>query len=293
MLKKMVWIGAAIVAVGCPVGIALSQSPQNADPVAQQLIGRWEGQVKNLSVPVGMQFSPTGKLIAAFQTGLDSETRMAFSVNYSIDSKPKPMHLNLKLEKPNSEKDKQPVLTIFDFPNPGTLRIHVKNLEPGKPRQTQFDQSVDLSKTSDSAIVFPEAAKLTQAARSTDGEGQLVMQNLAMSSLFYTLEMQQFPTTLDRLGLSNSATQNYRYQLQAKSDQLTLIARPKKQNLKSYIAVVLRFPIEGQDYSVTKVCESVRPSQIAPPMPKTSTSSNLLEPIDSIQCGIGSKAIAF
>lgn len=269
----------------CPSSIA-------QDSVAQQLVGRWEGKTRSFDATTGMRFSPSGRLVVAFRIGFDAQTQMAFSVNYSIDSKPNPMHLDLKLEKPRSDRDQQSVSTIFDFPAPGTLRIHVKDLEPGKPRPTQFSEPLELSKVSDSAIVFPEAAKLTQAEQSPDGEGRLVMQNLALSSLYHSVETQQFPT-LQQLGLSNGTTQNYRYQLQAKSDRLTLIARPKKDNLKSYVAVVLRFPAEGLDYGATKICQSVRPSRIAPPLPKIPDPPNGLLANMSVRCGIGSEAIDF
>lgn len=285
-MRRMSWIVGLGLAIVCPSSIA------NENSVSQQLVGRWEGKIKGVDVPIGMQFSSTGKMIVIFQLGFETQTRLAFSVNYSIDPKPNPMHLDLKLENPKSEKDKQPVATIFDFPTPGTVRIHTKNLEPGKPRPTQFDQPAELSKVSQSAIVFPDAAKLTQAEQSKDGEGRLVIQNLALSSLYHALETQQFPT-LNQLGLGNGATQNYRYQLQAKSDRLTLIARPTKENLKSYIGVVLRFPVQGQDYGATKVCQSVRPSRIAPPMPKIPDSPNGLLANYSIQCGLGSEAIDF
>lgn len=287
MAKKFGWIGALILAIACPSSIALSQ-----DTTSQQLVGRWEGKVKSVNVPAGIQFSSSGKMIVAFQIGLDDQTRMAFSLNYSIDSKPKPMYLDFRLEKPRNDREKQPVATIFDFPAPGTLRLHFKNLSPGQPRPTQFSEPLELSKVSDSAIVFPEAAKLTQAEQSKDGEGRLVMQNLALSSLYSSLETQKFPT-LEQLGLKNSTTQNYRYQLQASSDRLTLIARPNKDNLKSYIAVVLKFPAENQDVSATKVCESVRPSRIAPPIPKVPNPPNGILARDSIRCGSGSAAIDF
>ncbi|MBE9012304.1 hypothetical protein IQ250_19075 [Pseudanabaenaceae cyanobacterium LEGE 13415] len=291
MMSKIGWVGILGIAIAGSSSLyavtALSQSNES-----QQLVGRWETQVKRTDAPMGMRFSPSGRLIFAFETGLDTQTRMAFSLNYSIDAKPNPMHLDFRLEKPRNAHERQPVSTIFDFPSSGRLRVHIKNLRPGEPRPTQFDRPAELSKVSDSAIVFPDATKLTQAEQSKDGEGRLAMQSLALSSLYSSLETQKFPT-LEQLGLKNDTTQNYRYQLQASSDQLTLIARPKKGNLKSYVAVVLRFPVEGQDYGATKVCESVRPSQIAPPLPKIPNPPNGILARDKIQCGSGSAAIDF
>ena len=285
MLKKLGWTGAAIVVAGCPV-VALSQ---NTDSVSQQLTGRWEGLIKPLDVPMGIQFSPTGRFILVFDS-LGSLSRSAFAVKYSINSTSKPMELNLSLEKPITEKDKQPVLTIFELSSSRTMRLQIKNLEPGKPQPTRFEEPAELSKVSDSAIAFPGADQLTQAEQSKDGEGRLVMRNLATSSLYYSMEMQQFPTKLSQLGLSNDSTQNYRYQLQSKSEGIALIARPRKENLKSYIAVVLRYPVREQDNTTTILCESVRPARIAPPMPQ------LLKPAyeaDQIRCGSGSQAIGF
>ncbi|MGG6264775.1 type IV pilin-like G/H family protein [Leptolyngbya sp. AN10] len=287
MMSRIGLIGILGIAIVYPSSIALSQSNES-----QQLVGRWETQVKRTDTPIGMQFSPSGKLILAVDMGSGTQTRMAYSVNYSIDTKPKPMHLDFRLEKPRNEQEKLPVSTIFDFPSPGTLRVHVKNLNMRQPRPTQFDQPAEFSKVSDSAIAFPDVAKLKPAEQSTDGEGRLVVQNLAMSSLYHSLETQQFPT-LTQLGLSNGQTQNYRYQLQATSDRLTLIARPNKDNLKSYIAVVLKFSIEGQNIGATKVCQSARPARIAPPMPKIPDPPNGILARDSIRCGIGSEAIDF
>ncbi len=289
MLKKIGWIGASIAAIGFSTLMAVSQS---APIDSQILVGRWEGRV--LDQPMGLRFSPTGKMIAVLQPGLGSTSRMAFSVNYSIDPTPKPMHLDLQLDQPVSTVNREkPVLTIFELPNPRTLRLQVKNLTPGQPRPTKFLDEVQLSKVSESAIVFPDAPQLAQAEQSKAGEGRLVMRNLALSILYYSLEMKQFPAMLNQLGLSNDATQNYRYQLQAKSNHLTLIARPNKGNLKSYIAIVLRYPVQGQDYSATSICESVRPSTIAPPTPKLPAPPATSLGINTIQCGSGSEAIEF
>lgn len=178
MFKKIGWFGVLLVAIACPSSLA-------QDSTAQQLVGRWEGKTKRVDIPMGLQFLSSGKLVATFQLGLDAQTQMAFSMNYSIDAKPNPMHLDLKLEKPRSQRDQQPLSTIFDFPSPSTLRIHLKNLEPGKPRPTKFSEPAELSKVSDSAIVFPDAAQLKQAEQSTDGEGRSVIQNLTLSSLYH------------------------------------------------------------------------------------------------------------
>ncbi|HTL89633.1 MAG TPA: type IV pilin-like G/H family protein [Leptolyngbya sp.] len=290
MLKKISWIGVAIVAVGGSIA-ALAQSAQTANPIAQQLVGRWEGQSNPsagaFEAPLGVKFSSTGKAI--FMMRVTLRDHVAFVMNYSINHKPKPMHLDLQTENPTKTiNDGKPALTIFELPNPHTLRLQVKDLNSERP--TQFKDEVQYSKVSDSAIVSPEPAQLDKAERSNAGEGRLVMQTLALSALYHILEAKQLPTTLNQLGLSNDVTQNYRYQLQAKSNQLMLMARPNKGNLKSYIAVVLRLPNQPIDSSLTAVCESVHPSTIAPPMPKISIPASGK---DTVQCGSGSAALEF
>lgn len=240
-MKKIGWIGALIVAVGCPTFVAVSQASQS---VSQQVGGRWEGQ--DVDQPVELWFSPSGRLVVSFRLGFASNERLAVAVNYSIDSKPKPMHLDLQLDQPASaQKREEPVFTIFEFPDSRASRLQMKNLKLGQPRSTQFEDEATLSKASEGAIAFPD---VTQAEQSKDGERRLVMRHLALSALHPGLKMQQAPSKLNQSGLSHDTTQHYRYQLQAKPNHLTLFARPKKGNLKSHIAVVLRFPVQGQDY---------------------------------------------
>lgn len=283
MSRRIGWISALVFAIACPSSIA-------QPTVSQQLVGRWEGQTKQINL--GMRFSQNGQLVMIYGfpgSGVRS-TSASPRTYYSIDPTPKPMHLDFKREKPTSERDRQTILTIFEFLSPNTLRLQTKNLEPGKPRPTKFDEPVEFSKVSDSSIVFPSAAQLTQAEQSKDGEGRLVMRSLALSSLYYSVEMQQFPSALNQLGLSNNSTQNYSYQLQTKSNGIALIARPKKATLKSYIAAVLRYPVRESDNTTTILCESVRPSRIAPPLPQVS------QPVyeaEQIQCGSGSQSIDF
>jgi len=289
MLKK-IGLGAVVV-ISSIVAVRSQAAPQ--PPVIQQLIGRWEKPLTDTPTPapIGFRFFSEGKVILSLPYGYDLTTRTAIRGTYAIDAKPKPMHITLqigdRLVQPNPEVPP----TIFELKDARTLRLQQsKSWNPG-----QFEeQPPEFVKVSESTVSFPEAAQLTQAQQSETGEGQLVMRHLTLSALYFSAEKQQFPKTLAELEFSNGATQNYRYQLQATPKQLTLIARPTNNKLKSYSAIVAQVTNPGTTdlrFHVTRVCQSVRPSRIAPPTPQLRDPNRTPLGTSLIQCGSGSEAI--
>ncbi|MGG6264777.1 type IV pilin-like G/H family protein [Leptolyngbya sp. AN10] len=287
MLKK-IGLSVALI-VFCPMLVARSQAAPTESSVIQQLAGRWEKPITDTSSPApgGFRFFPDGRVIWSLPGGYDFATRIAIVGTYMIDPKPKPMHIHFQFGNSEAPREDQPPV-VFEFQNPRSLLLQQsKSWNPG-----QFEQPPEFTKVSDQTVSLPESAQLTQAEQSKTGEGQLMMQHLTLSALYYSVEKKQFPKTLSELGLSSGATRNYRYQLQAKANQLTLIALPTQGNLNSYIAIVAQFPQPNSDevkYIAAKACQSVRPSRSAPSVPRIpddrAMGTNLIE------CSSSSKEI--
>lgn len=275
-MKRIGWMSAIVIAVLTAQGVT-------AQTANQSIVGRWQGTFDQ-NYPMGFLFSPTGKAIMVY--GSEPQVLSGVALNYKIDASHKPMHVDFTLP-----GGKETVLTIADLPTPQTLRLQLKDTNPGKPRPTVFSDQNQMQKISDRAIEPLNSAKFTQAAQST--EGRLVIQSLAQSALFYTVESNQFPTTLEQLGLPIASTQNYRYQLQVQPKQITLIARPKKANLKSYISIVMQRTERQVEFVSTAVCQSVRPSLIAPPVPRIASTLDSFVTKQPVACGIGSEPLKF
>jgi hypothetical protein len=252
---------------------------------ASPIVGRWQGNFEQ-KYPMNFLFSPQGKFIMVFGSETNPASLAGVVVDYKIDATQKPMHLDISLP-----ETKEPVLTIAELIDPQTLRIQMKQTNPGKPRPTQFTDQTQMKKVSDRAIEPLDSAKFTDAAKSDEGEGRLVIQALAQSALFSTIESGKFPTTLEQLGLPTNSTANYRYQLQTQPNQITLVARPKKANLKSYISVVAQGTERKLSFISTGVCQSVRSSLFAPPVPRLGSPFGSGSP--AVTCGSGSEPVKF
>ncbi|WNZ45490.1 type IV pilin-like G/H family protein [Leptolyngbya boryana CZ1] len=284
MMKTIGWMSGLIGVVLISQSVMALPTTEAVQP--SSIAGRWQGTF-NDKYPMSFLFSPEGKLVMVFgMNGAEPTVLAGTTVNYKVDATTKPMHLDITI--PDA---KEPVLTIADLPDPQTLQIQMSDTNPGKPRPTKFTDQTKMQKVSDRAIEPLDAAKFTQAAQSSEAEGRIVIQALAQSALFSTVESGKFPTTLEELGLPTNNTANYRYQLQTQPKQITIIARPKKANLKSYISVVVTGTERKIDFATTTVCQSVRPSLFAPPPPRLGSP---FAPNDSrAVCGIGSEAVKF
>lgn len=263
---------------------------QPTSEASQQIVGRWEGIYKEtkMSMPLIFRFTSTGKLVVAVPAGNRQGLR-AYWANYQLDPKPNPMHIDLSFE-----GDHNVIQTIVEIPNPRTLKLQLRPTESSRKRPIAFRDEVQFQKVSETAIV--PLTQLSEAERSTSGEGQFVMTTLIRSAILHRVETDQFAKHLIELGLNSTSTQNYRFQLSSKGNQLVLIARPKKAGIKSYIAVISSEPSRDQGSTqlgaAATICQSVRASTIAPPMPKVSPrNSDRAYPI--ITCGSGSAPLSF
>lgn len=291
-LKKVNWLIAVVCWAMVPIASVLAQT-KPVDPVGQQLLGQWQGTfATGKSAPnpgaMGFMFIPNGKAVMFF-----AEERLgliAAAIDYAIDSKPKPMHIDFKPVTFN-----KPVLSIFELPNSQTLKLQLEKTNPGLPRPKEFKEEGQFRKISDTTIV--PLTQLAQAEQSKETEGQWVMKSIAQSALIHKLATQQFPTTLAQLGLDNSETKNYRFQLSTQADQLTIVARAKKAGLRSYIGIVVQRELKEREkqqaVAFSAICQTSRPSLIAPLSPKVApenTSESVFRPV---QCGSGSELIKF
>jgi Type IV pilin-like G and H, putative len=298
-MKTANWFAICMGSIVLLPALVRAQPPQSIEASQQIIVGRWEGIYRETgtSMPLIFRFTATGKVVVAVPTENRQGLR-AYWANYELDSKPQPMHIDLSFE-----GDREPIQTIVEVPNPQTLKLQMRPTESPRKRPTAFRDEVQFQKTSETAIA--PLTQLSEAERSTSGEGQFVMTTLIRSAIVHRVETNQFAKHLTDLGLNSTSTQNYRFELLSKENQLTLIARPKKAGLKSYIAVISSEPSRDQGSTqlgaAATICQSVRSSKvpselrsalIAPPMPKVSPrNSDKAYPI--ITCGSGSEPLLF
>lgn len=267
---------------------------------SQQIIGRWEG-IDSTGIlgrageatPVTLRFTPTGKAIILTAP---SEGVQGFTFDYSLNPQPKPIYLDLDF-KPMGANTTVP--TIAQFTTPQNLKIQLSGTRLNGDRPKDFLDELNLSRVSDHMVAAFQgegavATQLIQAEQSKEGEGKFVMTTLVRSASIYRLETGQFPITLTQLGLSHTSTQNYRFEMTVKNDRLTLIARPKKAGLRSYIGITITQPFREdkttQTLTIANLCQSFRPSTIAPVTPVI---HHINRAFPAIECGSGSEAVRF
>ena len=139
-----------------------TQPTQPANPIAKKLLGTWE--VKNPRNPSSSEslkfiFTPAGKLLIVMSPGV-SGTPLVYETRYEINSKPKPMHLDVTLPTEN-----QKVQTIFEFTNDDKLRVELYESNPGKSRPTTFPTRTPLFEKISSSTNLPKDAKVVEPGR--------------------------------------------------------------------------------------------------------------------------------
>lgn len=136
-----------------------TQSTQPANPIAKKLLGTWEVKnSRNPSSPESLKFifTPAGKLLIVMSPGV-SGTPLVYETRYEINSKPKPMHLDVTLP-----TDNQKVQTIFEFTKDDKLRVELYESNPGKSRPTTFPTRTPLFEKISSSTNLPKDAKVVQ-----------------------------------------------------------------------------------------------------------------------------------
>lgn len=100
--------------------------------IQQKLLGQWEHKDVAQNIALTFVFAPDGKFFILSQPD-GNKQRQAVQMRYTMNSIPKPMHLDISL--PNQDK---PVQTIFEFTADGKMRMQLEGTDPGKPRPDKF-----------------------------------------------------------------------------------------------------------------------------------------------------------
>ena len=283
----------------CNLAIALSlfgaishaagqaQTPAPSNP----LIGRWEADIeKSIGVePLELVFSETGQLFF-LSMSLD-KTLSGLLFGYSVDTQPNPMHLDLTWL---ANDRKITAHTIAQLTPEGTLKIQTDETGEGKARPRTFKDEMTLRRVSKESMPKLYAQALSNSEQSKTGEGLFVIGSFIRLAMTQKLQKNEFPTNFMTLGL-NSETANYRYQLQSQPNGLKVIGRPKREGLNSYIALLIeRTDDRGNSLALAKLCQSFRPSLIAPATPVVPESDHSsFQLFAGIKCASGSEAVAF
>jgi hypothetical protein len=139
-----------------------SQPVKTTNPVAQKLLGQWQGKESSSPENITFVFTPEGKLFGITSSG----TVLEFE--YQINSTAKPMHLDVLL--PDT---KETVLTIFELTSDGKLKLQLDGTNPGKPRPKSFSPNVTIfEKVSDSTTVPNKPQNNSPDTQPLEGEGK-------------------------------------------------------------------------------------------------------------------------
>lgn len=120
-----------------PAPIAKPETPSTPLPVAKKILGQWLTKEPLDGDMVMFVFAPDGKAYLISGTSA-SGNAIASQVQYRIDDKPTPNHLDLVLS-PNAT-----VETLFEFTPDGELRLQMLGTRPGKPRPAALTENATL-----------------------------------------------------------------------------------------------------------------------------------------------------
>jgi Type IV pilin-like G and H, putative len=271
--------GAAAKAGAAAAGSMGNQSP--AVGIKQRLIGTWEGYIG--SSRIFMVFSPDGK-VTSYQSSRGIELK------YQLHTNLKPMGLDI-----GNGLEKDSIKTIFSLsPHSDELRIDTTNLMGGQrpneiPRPKAFTkQTSTFRKVSDSTkisknVMIEDGNKTSDKAK--EMESKMYVSSVARAQQAYFLEEGRFAYDLN--GLSNnkdSASTYYSYEIKNISKDLEMqavmnLSRPKTENLRSYISIVIAKG--GETFG--KTCVSVEKGFYNPSLPTVNG--------QDIQCPAGYKSL--
>ncbi|MEW6496659.1 MAG: type IV pilin-like G/H family protein [Cyanobacteriota bacterium] len=259
--------------------VAQAQNPPTANPVQTRLQGRWQVKDPRTGQTLTVIFTPDGKFFMLLP--IDSGESMAVPFRYQINPTPQPMHLDVILP-----EEKQTVLTIFEFTDDNQLRLQLADTNPGQPRPSEFMNADLFQKVSEETTLPSDVVDLSdmgtqnervtadfkrQANESREAEGRINIGAMNRAQQAYYLEYSKFATTIEDLGLGiNPESENYRYQLLPQGNQrerVMITAQAKRPELKSYTGAVVAVKQNGEDLTVTGICETDEPSSTPPAMP--------------------------
>lgn len=262
--------------------VSQTQDTSKKQPIAEQLLGRWQAKDPKSDKVFTFIFGLDGKLFVVLPTPNGSS--VASKVAYQINPTSQPMQLDMVL----SPDEK--VSTIFELTPEGKLRVELEGLNPGQPRPTVFSSKSTVFEKISDATTVPENIQVIDNQNNKTGQSNVVKQFMTIlirAQQAYFLENEKFATDIKELGIiSNLETEFYRYQIVPQKDNtqsVAIAAIPKNSQLPSYIGAIFATRANEKTATVTQICETDKPSTSPPTMPAAPAGSS-----SEIQCPTGS-----
>ncbi|XGV96313.1 MAG: hypothetical protein ACAF41_26730 [Leptolyngbya sp. BL-A-14] len=126
----------------------------------KQVLGQWLTKEALDGDMVMLVFAPDGKAYIISGTAA-SGNAIASQVQYRIDDKPQPIHLDIILA------DKAIVETLFEFTPTGELRLQMLGTRPGKPRPAALNDNATLFQKVSDETTLPPGTELKQLSAPT------------------------------------------------------------------------------------------------------------------------------
>lgn len=244
--------------------VILSAQPEN--PVAKQLVGKWQVPTNLYS---GIIFTEDGK-IYIFVTPIE-----AIQLQYTIDPTFKPGFMLFR-----DPQGKIVGTAIFELQEDGQLQLDLNISGDEQPAITTFkSQPLLFKKTSEDprigtsvTIKMPTASELKeQADRDTQLEAQQYIDIMNRGNQASYTKYNVFGNNLEEFikGLPEE-TRNYRYNIRVidEKNMVQSVAVAKRDGLKSYIGMVYLEPSPINSINTKSIiCESDQPTQKVSPQP--------------------------
>lgn len=270
--------------------IAQTATPtQNAAPsnaIEQKLLGQWQAKDPTSRAQFTFIFAPANKLFVVLPK--PDNSLVALEVAYQINPATQPMQLDIQLS------PEQKALTIFEFTPEGQLRLPLEGLTPGLARPTEFKSNSTLfAKTSNVTtvpenieVIKPEIAK----AKTPQDEVKTYMLALTQVQQARYREQGKFAETIEEVSVGlKTETESYIYKFvpqENNTNSVMIIAQAKTEQLPSYTGAVFATQVNGKTTTIAQICETEKPSTIAPEMPTAPTSGS-----SEIKCPTGSRSL--
>ncbi|MBD2074448.1 hypothetical protein H6F86_11240 [Phormidium sp. FACHB-592] len=126
-------------------------------PVAKKLLGQWLTKEPLEGDTVMFVFAPEGKLYILSGTSA-SGNAIANQVQYRLDDKPQPMHLDVILAAETT------VETLFEFTADGDLRVQMLDTRPGKLRPKELNDNATLFQKISDDTTPPPGSELKKSS---------------------------------------------------------------------------------------------------------------------------------
>jgi hypothetical protein len=278
--------------------VSASITPSISQTVEQQIIGTWETKLEGKKIL--FIFASPNKLFMVGSTESEEpevtpSKLTALEFQYKINSKTKPAQFDFfYFESSPNRPDK--AFTILEISQDKSLKIQLEDLQPNQPRPTSFAPNATVfTKVSNSTklpantVVFKPQE---QIARAKESEAKTNISSVNRTQTAYRAEKAGFATTFDTLALGTLSgkrtfqTTDYTYKLLGRKDRTYVTAAAKTNGLKSYVGATFIYMNSSKQSVITSiVCETQKPTKLAPKFPRLVAGSN------SIKCPKGSQPV--